>query len=113
MSEARKTVRVTVVRTNPAEGEEPSEVSYDVPCIFGMSISNALQYINAHFDGGISHYLSCRRGLCVGCAIKANGKNLLACVTPVPEEGDLRLEAAKARTVATDLLDGRKVPGQI
>lgn len=107
MPEGRKTVHVRIVRVNPAQGEGPREAAYDVPYTFGMSISNALQYINAHHDGGISHYLSCRRGLCVGCAIKADGKNLLACVTPLPEEGEILLEAAKARTAATDLLDGR------
>lgn len=75
-------MRITVIRdTIDAEGK-PRADSFELPDFGGASISNVLQYINRHLDGSVGYYLSCRRGLCVCCVVKADGKIETACVVP-------------------------------
>lgn len=105
MSE-HKNIQVKVLRVggNGADGSDTGGAYdvYRVPVSPGMSISNVLKYINEHYDGGVAHYLSCRRGVCMGCMVLANGKPGLACMEMV--EGDLVLEPVKTRPVIKDLV---------
>jgi succinate dehydrogenase/fumarate reductase-like Fe-S protein len=77
-------MRVTLVRPADPAGVS-SRHDYDIPDEGLTSISAALQYLARHVDGGIGFYLSCRRGMCACCVVKANGKIETACVTPVSE----------------------------
>jgi succinate dehydrogenase/fumarate reductase-like Fe-S protein len=76
-------MRVTLVR--PADSRDPSRRDYEIPDEGLTSISAALQYLARHVDGGIGFYLSCRRGMCACCVVKANGKIETACVTAVTD----------------------------
>lgn len=62
-----------------------SERQFDIPDLGLMSISDALQYIAQAHDPRLGYYLSCRRGLCACCTVRADGEVAMACVTPVKE----------------------------
>lgn len=78
-------MRITVVRDElDARGDERCD-SFELPDLGLTSISSALQYIARHFDGSLGYYLSCRRGMCACCVVRANGKIETACVAPVSD----------------------------
>ncbi|MSP89666.1 MAG: hypothetical protein EXQ92_12790 [Alphaproteobacteria bacterium] len=72
-------MRVTLVRGPTPEGKTWTQ-SYDLLDLTGASVSNVLQYISRHIDGGVAYYLSCRRGLCAACVVRLEGRNEKACV---------------------------------
>ncbi len=98
-----KTINVKVFRYNPETDKEPRYETYKVPFVKGQSAFNVLNYINAHFDGGLAYYISCRIGVCYGCTMKINGKNQRACSYLVQDE-DLLLEPMNKDKVVKDLL---------
>jgi succinate dehydrogenase/fumarate reductase iron-sulfur protein len=97
-----KKIKVKVSRYNPAKDSFPRFKTYEVPVTTGMSIYNVLQYINENYDGGLSHYCSCRLGVCKGCMVRVNGKPMLACSELA--EKDMTLEPVNKKKVIKDLL---------
>ncbi len=71
-------------------------------------MSNALQHINEEYDGGLAHYLSCRRGICAECMVRVNGRVVLACTELV--RGDITVEPVKKDRVVKDLVTMRTRP---
>jgi succinate dehydrogenase/fumarate reductase-like Fe-S protein len=63
-------------------------------------VSNVLQYINRNIDGTLGYYLSCRRGICAACAVRINGKNEMACVTPIAD--GMVIEPTKIQLLVRD-----------
>ena len=109
MNRKPETIEVRVFRFNPAFEEEPHYDVYRVPFVAGLSVSNVLQYINENYDGSLSHYLSCRRGLCLGCIVKVNNHVVLACTEIV--HGDITIEPVTQDSVMKDLITCRKTEG--
>lgn len=103
---APRVIQVKVLRSrtekDAAAGDRAVYDTFRVPLSPGMSISNVLQHINRNFDGGVAHYLSCRRGVCSGCMVTANGKTVLACMELV--DGDLVLEPVRGRPLIKDMV---------
>ena len=97
-----KKIKVKVYRHNPAKDASPRYETYEVPISTGMSIYNVLQYINENYDGGLSHYCSCRLGVCKGCMVRVNGKPMLACSELA--EKDMTLDPVNKKKVIKDLL---------
>lgn len=97
-----KKIKVKVYRYNPWKDSSPRYETYEIPITTGMSIYNVLQYINEHYDGGLSHYCSCRLGVCKGCMVRVNGKAMLACSELA--ETDMTLEPVNKKKVIKDLL---------
>ena len=106
MNRNPKTIEVRVFRLNPAIEKEPHYDVYRVPFVEGLSVSNVLQYINENYDGGLGHYLSCKRGLCQGCIVKVNNHVVLACTEII--HGDITIEPIKQDSVIKDLITNRK-----
>ena len=77
-------MRITIVRGPKPDGSTWQQ-TYELPDLTGFSVSNALQYISRHIDGSLGYYLSCRRGMCAACVVRIEGKNEMACVTPVSD----------------------------
>ena len=48
-------------------------------------VLDALIYIKENIDRSLSFRRSCREGICGSCAMNINGKNRLACLTPIEE----------------------------
>ena len=52
----------------------------------GPMVLDALFYIKDHLDGTLGFRRSCREGICGSCAMNIDGKNTLACLTPLKEK---------------------------
>ncbi len=72
-------LKVNVLRQDPDMGEKPHLESYSVPEKDKMKILDALNYINTKYNADIAYRCSCRAGQCGSCALKMNGKVVLAC----------------------------------
>lgn len=105
MSQEEPSIEVKVLRFNPAVDREEKYEVFRVPFVDGFTVSNVLQYINEEFDGGLAHYLSCRRGICTQCMVRVNGKPVLACTEIV--KGDLTIEPLRKDWVIKDLVVNR------
>ena len=105
MSEKQGTIEVKVFRFNPYVDREARYEVYKVPFIEGSTVSNVLQYINEEHDGGLAHYLSCRRGICAECRVRVNGKVVLGCMELV--RGDITIEPVTPDRVIKDLVISR------
>lgn len=105
MSDEQRTIEVRIFRFNPCVDKESRHETYNVPYFEGYTVSNVLQYINEAYDGGLAHYLSCRRGICAECIVKVNGKVVLGCMEIV--RGDITIEPVTPDRVIKDLLMSR------
>ena len=80
MKTMSRTIKVTVVRTNPETGMKPVKVSYDVPWQDRMRVMDALNYIRENIDSSLAFRYSCRYyAKCGTCAAMVNGKPVLTC----------------------------------
>ena len=61
--------------------------TYEVPVRRGMTLLDALLYIKENLDETLAFRYSCRMSICGSCAIKVNGKPMLACFTQVLDLG--------------------------
>ena len=58
--------------------------NYHVPQdVSGPMVLDALVHIKTHIDPTLGFRRSCREGICGSCAMNIDGKNRLACLTPV------------------------------
>jgi succinate dehydrogenase/fumarate reductase-like Fe-S protein len=95
-------MKITIVREKPVGPAEARRDTFELPDFGPTSISSALQYIARNMDSSIGYYLSCRRGLCACCVVRANGKIETACVVPVSDGmvvEPIRLDLLVADTV--------------
>ncbi len=102
MNETPQTIQVKIFRFNPHMDKEPRYEVYTVPFIEGSTVSTILRAINEEYDGGLAHYLSCRRGICKECMVRMNGKPVVACTEIV--RGDITLEPVRKEWVVKDLV---------
>lgn len=102
MSEAQRTIEVKVFRFNRHLDKDPHYDVYRVPFIEGSTVSTILRYINEEHDGGLAHYISCRRGICKECTVRMNGKPVVACTEIV--QGDIVLEPVREDWTVKDLI---------
>jgi len=105
VSDEQRTIEIRVFRFNPYVDREARYETYKVPYIEGSTVSNVLQYINEEHDGGLAHYLSCRRGICAECMVRVNGKTVLGCMEIV--RGDITIEPVTPDRVIKDLVMSR------
>ena len=79
-------MQVSVYRYNPDLDEVPvmRDVSVDLPEGKDLMVLDVLQLIKDE-DPTLSFRRSCREGVCGSDGINMNGKNGLACITPVSE----------------------------
>jgi succinate dehydrogenase / fumarate reductase iron-sulfur subunit len=78
-------VTLKVYRFNPKEDDKPHFDKYKLELREDAVLLDALNEIKWKFDGSLSYRRSCRHGICGSCAVKLNGKNVLACKTPLKE----------------------------
>ena len=104
--EAKKAIKVQVYRS-PSQGDEDKAkggkyIEYEIPCEDRMSIFSVLDYIRENYDRSLAYYKSCRIGRCSGCIVEVDGKNKLACTTPVKD--GMKIGPAKRHRVIRDLV---------
>ena len=76
-------MKFSVFRYNPEVDEKPYMQSYDIPLEpSDRMLLDAIVRIKQH-DDSLSLRRSCREGVCGSDAMNINGKNGLACITPL------------------------------
>ena len=90
-------LNVKVLRHFPEDNRQFYQ-KYKVPKEEGMSVMDVLKYIQDNIDPTLTFYCSCKVGLCLACTVKLNGRNVLACATPV-KETDLLIEPPKDKII--------------
>jgi succinate dehydrogenase / fumarate reductase iron-sulfur subunit len=75
----------SIYRFDPEKDDKPRMQSYDVPleASGAIMILDALKYIKDNVDETLSFRRSCGEGVCGSDGMNINGKNGLACVTPI------------------------------
>jgi succinate dehydrogenase / fumarate reductase, iron-sulfur subunit len=101
-------MQVSVYRYNPDEDEVPQmrEVNVDLPEGKDLMVLDVLELLKAA-DPSLAYRRSCREGVCGSDGINMNGKNGLACITPVSEvvrRGKLILRPLPGLPVIRDLI---------
>ena len=77
-------MNIRVYRYNPDTDLRPRMQDYVVSTAQGMMLRDALLAIKAQ-DESFSFRHSCGEGVCGSDAVNANGRNVLACITPISE----------------------------
>lgn len=82
-----KNIQVSIYRFNAEVDEKPYMQDFSVPLgeAEDMMVLDVILYIKDNLDSTLSVRRSCREGVCGSDAVNINGKNRLACVTPVSE----------------------------
>lgn len=76
---------VSIYRYNPETDQEPYMKEYQVDTQGkDMMVLDVLELLKAQ-DGTLSYRRSCREGVCGSDGMNINGKNGLACITPLSE----------------------------
>ncbi len=98
--------RIELYRYDPAGKEQGRFEAYEVPDRPGMSVMDALEFIRENIDPTLSyyHHSRCMHAICARCAVKVNGRNVLACQTPLPAEGTVRIGPVRMDRVLKDLV---------
>jgi succinate dehydrogenase/fumarate reductase-like Fe-S protein len=95
-------MRVAIKRSGGTTEYEVPEYEYAV------TVMQILDYIYEELDHSLAYFRhsACCQGVCARCAVKANGKNVLACVEKVePGTAVLTLEPAGNRVLRDLVLE--------
>lgn len=103
MAKARKNVKI--LKYNPEKDEKPYWKTYDVEVDDSLTILDLLNEIHWHHDGSLAYRRSCRSAICGSCAMKVNGRNVLACETPMHAfKGTIKIEPLPGFDIIKDLV---------
>lgn len=93
-------LQVSLYRYNPETDDAPFMQDFAVETGGkDLMVLDVLELIKAEHDGSVTYRRSCREGVCGSDGLNMNGKNGLACITPLSE------------TVKGDKLVIRPLPG--
>ena len=100
----KKTVKV--YRWDPDTGDNPRTDKFTIDlddC--GPMVLDALIKIKNEIDATLTFRRSCREGVCGSCAFNINGRNTLACITPIEEtDGEVKVYPLPHMPVVKDLV---------
>ncbi len=101
-------VKVRVFRYNPEKGDEkPHFDEFTVQADPTEKVLDLLHRIKWEQDGTLAFRRSCAHGICGSCAMKVNGKNMLACEALIGNFKDptrIEVEPLKSLPVLKDLV---------
>lgn len=105
-TDAKKTKVFRVYRWNPDAPDNPRYDSYEIDLAkCGPMVLDALIYIKNEVDSTLTFRRSCREGICGSCAMNMDGKNGLACTTPIDGIcGDAKISPLPHMPVVKDLV---------
>ena len=79
-------LQVILYRYNPESDEAPHMQEFSVDTGGkDLMVLDVLELIKADYDGIVTYRRSCREGVCGSDGLNINGKNGLACITPLSE----------------------------
>lgn len=76
-------MRFSIYRYNPESGERPTMQPYELPDDCGAIMLLDAMLLLKEQDPTLGFRRSCREGVCGSDAININGRNGLACITPI------------------------------
>ena len=99
---------VSIYRYNPEKDQVPymEDVEVEIPEGKDLMVLDVLHLIKAK-DSSVSYRRSCREGVCGSDGLNMNGKNGLACITPLSEvvkKGKLVIRPLPGLPVIRDLV---------
>ncbi len=109
-----RTLRFRVFRFNAETDYLPAYKIYDLEVDEHELMLDVLDKIKWTKDGSFSYRRSCRHGICGSCAIKVNGKSIIACKDNVFELADLFetdeliIEPSRTERAVKDLIVDKK-----
>ena len=79
-------LQVSLYRYNPESDDAPHMQEFSVDTGGkDLMVLDVLELIKADYDGSVTYRRSCREGVCGSDWLNINGKNGLACITPLSE----------------------------
>lgn len=99
-----KTFKTSVQRYNPDVDDSPYFQDFEVEYEPGMTVLDALLYIQDKYDSGLAFRWECRGGQCGSCAVKVNGTARISCRTKVNPDEDVVLEPLDKMPIIKDLV---------
>ena len=79
-------LQVSLYRYNPETDDAPFMQDFSVETSGkDLMVLDVLELIKAEHDGSVTYRRSCREGVCGSDGLNMNGKNGLACITPLSE----------------------------
>ena len=101
-------MQVSIYRYDPDQDEVPAmrETTIDLPAGKDLMVLDVLELLKEQ-DPSLTFRRSCREGVCGSDGINMNGKNGLACITPVSaaaKKGKLVLRPLPGLPVVRDLV---------
>lgn len=79
-------LQVSIYRYNPEQDAEPSMQDFEFDTGGkDLMVLDVLELIKARQDATVTYRRSCREGVCGSDGLNINGKNGLACITPLSE----------------------------
>ena len=79
-------LQVSLYRYNPETDDAPFMQDFSVDTEGrDLMVLDVLELIKAEHDGSVTYRRSCREGVCGSDGLNMNGKNGLACITPLSE----------------------------
>ncbi len=97
-------MELRIYRYNPDTDQEPRMVSYQVEAERGMMLREALMAVQRQ-DESFTFRHSCGEGVCGSDGLNVNGRNMLACITPVEElKTPIEVRPLPGRPVIRDLV---------
>lgn len=105
-----KNYKFKIKRFDPERDRSPKWQVFSATMCPEERVLDALIKIKESLDGTLTFRRSCAHGICGSCAIKINGKNMLACqalvrdVSPASEQEPITLEPLQAFPVIKDLV---------
>ncbi|MAV68899.1 MAG: succinate dehydrogenase iron-sulfur subunit [Cellvibrionales bacterium TMED122] len=79
-------LQVSLYRYNPETDDSPFMQDFSVDTRGrDLMVLDVLELIKAEHDGSVTYRRSCREGVCGSDGLNMNGKNGLACITPLSE----------------------------
>ena len=101
-------LNVSLYRYNPETDEAPYMQDFSVDTgKRDLMVLDVLELIKADYDGSVTYRRSCREGVCGSDGLNMNGKNGLACITPLSEsikDGKLVIRPLPGLPVIRDLV---------
>ncbi len=103
---AKVNVNVKILRYEPEKDKKPYWKTYELELEPDLTILDVLNEIHWHIDGTLAYRRSCRSAICGSCAMKVNGRNVLACETPMHQfKGNkLKIEPLPGFKIIKDLV---------
>jgi succinate dehydrogenase/fumarate reductase iron-sulfur protein len=99
-------VRIRVLRFDADDAEKSGFEEFVVPYGTSMRVLDALNYVAEHFATDLAYRWLCGSKMCGTCAIRMNGREVLACWESV--EPDMTIEPLRNLPVLRDLVVDRR-----